>query len=59
MVNRRKIDISKIAGEEVEQEQEIVRTTERENVLEKAANALGKMTRADICNAIRKTRHSI
>jgi hypothetical protein len=58
MAKRRKIDISKIAGEKVEQEQDIVRANEREKILEKAANALGKATREDICDAIRKSRDS-
>lgn len=58
LAKKYKIDIARIAREKVEQELETVQAREREEVLEKAADTLEKVTRQDISAAVRRSRDS-
>jgi len=58
LARKHKIDISKVAKKKVEEELDKLQKKEREQLLEKAATALIKVTKEDLVAAVRKSRET-
>lgn len=58
LAKRHKIDISKIAKENVEEELKRLQMKEQEKMFEKAAEILQKFSKDEIVAAVRKSRES-
>lgn len=58
LARRHKIDISKIAKKKVEEELNRLEKKEHEQLMEKAATALTKVTKDDLVAVVRKSRET-